>query len=974
MLVKRRKEKTRKRTWLEVERLETRITPVTRTWTGFGPTSSWVDPSNWAPIGSPQVDDDVIILNPSPGSLEDQPVITGLMGNVVIRSLSTNDTTAVISLQDNATLTVNGGTSNWAGLTLGASGGHLIVDGGEFNFNGLTFQVQTLTTRNNAVLNLNGGRIGKPLIGFEIPPANIVVEGGSRLNWRAGEMDIDSLTVRGEATFHIQANANTLKCPLINVGQSSFGQFLVGGSSVAERLNSNVDISNTDIFHVRNQGLLQFQDLQYGFVDTSDDLGIIQVWGDSPGIVGAVGGNIDGGPNGVLRVQAMATSTTYIPIQMAIYNYGFVAVTTNNAASIGRLGAVTPTEYPLTNYNHVQLDGSSLLPTTALQVHGNGVLNGSNGSMATFAANGGPVTINGGFLSLGGFVTAFGSPTGEYAVLQINGDITLDGNTLLSVYVDGLTNGRTSGIYASDDIVIEADARLRVTTLRGLPQATFSYRPVEAFDEIAGEFDTYIWGEAGANQVTYQNRTYTQQHLTLSNRFRPLTSTWIGYQSELPTHASWFNPNHWSDNIVPGWTGYQDANVVIPGLGTTTTTSPRIWFQDPLTFPDVRINTLNTGTVGGSDIQPILFVQGPLFIRGEGTSNWMGSISNQLPGQQAIVGFLAVAAGATFNFYDGSIVTSLLDVGTGGTFNVLREADVLDVNELHIGYDDPVSSGTVNFGSTLAVDALSANIDMGRTIISVKETGLLHFRQTINPETSGGIYSSATTPGRIIVEAGGRMTVSGGSRVNNDLLRIALNAEVEGDELTTGTIELLNGAAADIGRGAGTAQNSIIVFGYGELVLNNSILGLAGRQLFSFPNGVVSVNRGQSAVIVGNMIIGGILQLGSDSGPSLEGQLSTLTVEGNVIFQTGSTFRVHINPQVDEDCDRLNVTGGVSLPNSSTLQVVTYEGMFDPLYTYHIIVTGSALEGTFSNVSFNPGDDMYQLFYEVYSLVLVPIL
>lgn len=218
------------------------------------------------------------------------------------------------------------------------------------------------------------------------------------------------------------------------------------------------------------------------------------------------------------------------------------------------------------------------------------------------------------------------------------------------------------------------------------------------------------------------------------------------------------------------------------------------------------------------------------------------------------------------------------------------------------------------------------------------------------------------------------MTVSGGSRVNNDLLRIALNAEVEGDELTTGTIELLNGAAADIGRGAGTAQNSIIVFGYGELVLNNSILGLAGRQLFSFPNGVVSVNRGQSAVIVGNMIIGGILQLGSDSGPSLEGQLSTLTVEGNVIFQTGSTFRVHINPQVDEDCDRLNVTGGVSLPNSSTLQVVTYEGMFDPLYTYHIIVTGSALEGTFSNVSFNPGDDMYQLFYEVYSLVLVPIL
>ncbi|NLC35433.1 MAG: autotransporter domain-containing protein [Alcaligenaceae bacterium] len=162
--------------------------------------------------------------------------------------------------------------------------------------------------------------------------------------------------------------------------------------------------------------------------------------------------------------------------------------------------------------------------------------------------------------------------------------------------------------------------------------------------------------------------------------------------------------------------------------------------------------------------------------------------------------------------------------------------------------------------------------------------------------------------------------------------------------------------ATQSGRIRSTSTSSARKTGSGTLRLTNGSMPYEGAMIIDSGTLLVDGSLAQSKLltvnsggklggsgIVGNTTVmnGGTLAPGNSIG--------TLTVNGDLVFDSGSRFEVEVNPQ-GTDSDRVDVTGNVTL-NGGTVAHIGLHGDYDLRSNHTILTVGGTLTGAFDAVT-----------------------
>lgn len=258
------------------------------------------------------------------------------------------------------------------------------------------------------------------------------------------------------------------------------------------------------------------------------------------------------------------------------------------------------------------------------------------------------------------------------------------------------------------------------------------------------------------------------------------------------------------------------------------------------------------------------------------------------------------------------------------------------------------TGGTAVNGGILQGDttSLQGNITNNASII---------FNQAAN-----GTYAGQITGTGSLVKIGGATTIltgannySGGTNVGGGMLQgntsslqgnITNNAAVTFDQAATGTYAgVMSGTGTLSKTGAGNLVLSGISSYNGGTAVNGGTLSVNG----TISNSAVTVNNG--GTLGGNGTVGsttvatgGVLAPGNSIG--------TLTVNGNVTFAAGSTYRVEVDAA--GAADRINATG-IATINGGTVDVQAGAGAYAASTQYTILNAAGGRTGNFAGVTSN---------------------
>jgi autotransporter-associated beta strand protein len=302
----------------------------------------------------------------------------------------------------------------------------------------------------------------------------------------------------------------------------------------------------------------------------------------------------------------------------------------------------------------------------------------------------------------------------------------------------------------------------------------------------------------------------------------------------------------------------------------------------------VGLNNLSTtvsGTINGAG--------GSLIKVGDGTLI--------LSGNNTYTGLTAVLGGA-------------LQLGDGGTSGSIP-GNVFVHTTFAINRSD-----TYTFGGLIVGDGAFVQMGPGTTIL-----------------TANNLYFGGTTisAGTLQLGNGGTSGSIIGDVVNNGTL--AINRS---DTYTFGGVISGTGGFAQLGSGTTilTAANTY----FGGTSVNSGMLVVNG----SIANSVVTVNAG--GTLAGTGTVGAaIINGGGTLAPGSGAPGSTMTVAGNLAFQSGALYLVQIDPS---SASSVNVTGTATLTGGSVQAVFTPGSYAARQYT---ILHAGGLNGTFSGVSSN---------------------
>jgi fibronectin-binding autotransporter adhesin len=302
-------------------------------------------------------------------------------------------------------------------------------------------------------------------------------------------------------------------------------------------------------------------------------------------------------------------------------------------------------------------------------------------------------------------------------------------------------------------------------------------------------------------------------------------------------------------------------------------------------------------------------------------------------------------AGGTIQ--NGSLTGTI--TSTGGAINNIGGTAALMANGgiTTLAGTNTYSGGTTVTAGTLQGNAtsLQGNIVNNAAVVFDQAAngtyaGILSGTGTLTKTNAGALtltgantYSGGTT-----VTAGtlqGNTTSLQGNIVNNAAVVFdqPANGTYAGILSGTGTLTKTNAGALTL-TGANTYSGNTTVNG-GMLVVNGSIVS------------PVTVNAGGllggTGTIGGaNIMAGGIFAPGNSIG--------TMTVNGNVSFAAGSTFRVEVDAA--GNADRINATGTATL-SGGTVDVQAGAGTYRPISNYTILNATGGVTGAFTNVTSN---------------------
>jgi outer membrane autotransporter protein len=357
-------------------------------------------------------------------------------------------------------------------------------------------------------------------------------------------------------------------------------------------------------------------------------------------------------------------------------------------------------------------------------------------------------------------------------------------------------------------------------------------------------------------------------------------------------------------------------------------------------------------------------------------------------GTRIDAGVLSIAADDSLGHADGALIfnggtlatTASFDSGrqimlTGnGRFDV-GDATVLGLdgdisgsgNLVMAGEGTLVLTGSNAYGGT-RVEAGTLVGNAGSISGNVANAGTVVFDQTGDAGFAGDIAGLNGTNGDMILRGGATLTLGGSS---------ALDWTIEDGTLETAAARfagdvLLDGAGTSLvftdtadARYAGvlSGNGTFTLDGGGSVLLTGDSSGFTGTTTVSGGRLVVGDGNGNGALggnlaIADGGMLGGAGTIGSGAGSTVTlgtgGTLSpgnsigTLTVDGDLVFSSGSRFEVEVNPQ-GTDSDLVRVTGTATL-NGGTVAHIGATGTYDLRSTYTILSAGT-LAGAFDEVT-----------------------
>jgi outer membrane autotransporter protein len=355
----------------------------------------------------------------------------------------------------------------------------------------------------------------------------------------------------------------------------------------------------------------------------------------------------------------------------------------------------------------------------------------------------------------------------------------------------------------------------------------------------------------------------------------------------------------------------------------------------------------NFGIIIGNDAEGVTLLNGGTIINHQGAeirTDGLNAASVGAGTERTIVNSGSIVNDGTSYTYASGVLIQ------GGAGTLTNNA----TGEIHGRYNGVYASGSApllltNHGSVTSIVGPAIELDAGSTV------------------TNTGTIQSAGNGLRMAGSAAGSVTNSGTIGSTGSGLAIQF-AGTGTRTLTLQTGSVLNGnvqgrsAAADHLTLEGTASESIAKFlNFETLSMQGSDWTLTGVGSFSTSalvgTGLLSVNGtltsplvtvdplarlGGSGTIVGAVTNRGTLAAGNSIG--------TLSVQGSVTFEAGSTLETEVNAAGQTDL--VTVTGAATI-NGGNVSVLAASGSYAPSTQYTIVSTTAGRTGVFSGVTSN---------------------
>jgi autotransporter-associated beta strand protein len=312
-------------------------------------------------------------------------------------------------------------------------------------------------------------------------------------------------------------------------------------------------------------------------------------------------------------------------------------------------------------------------------------------------------------------------------------------------------------------------------------------------------------------------------------------------------------------------------------------------------------------------------------------------------GNTATLGGTISGVGGLTKLGAGTLVLSAANTFSGGT--MLAAGTLSLANNLALGTGALTTTGSV-------VDYIDGVTIANPIIVNSNTTQL---QVTAGTATQAGVISELNGP-RPIEKIGAGTLVLTGANTNSGLTTISTGTLVLGGGGTSGSIlgNVVNNGSFAVNRsdaytfsGAISGSGSFVQMGTGTTILsaNSTYTGTttvnAGTLIVngSIANSAVTVNSGATLAGTGTVgattiLSGGTLAPGNSPG--------TITVAGNLAFQSGAIYLVQVTPSI---ASITNVTGTASLAGTVALRFSP--GSF--VRSYRILSAAGGLGGTTFN-------------------------
>ncbi len=623
------------------------------------------------------------------------------------------------------------------------------------------------------------------------------------------------------------------------------------------------------------------------------------------------------------------------------------------------------------------LGGSGTVGTTTVEA--GGILAPGN-SLGTLTVAGDLALSSGSILDfeLGTPGTA-GDPTGGRSDrIDVSGNLQLAGTLNLAQSTDASDGAVALGYYR----LMAYDGTLSGS---GLAVGTVPYGDASLYEITAGDHKVDLFVSASPGDDSLQHWQGGDGAWNASN------TQWLNQDSDVP--AAWAG-NHAVFKHEPGgfdggvidvigaqrFKGLQfvDEGYRLAGAGSLETEPGGSEIRVLADRAEIASNITGMGGIRKTEAGTLVLSGANSYLGGTTIGSGVLSVSNDAnlgheAGVLAFNGGVLRVTGTAFNDTERDIVWG----GHGGGFDIADAANNFYLDRGIVGPGDLIKrgDGTLTLAGANAygdtrIEGGSVVGNTGSISGNIANAGAVTFNQAADGRFAGDITGWGGTDGAMTKDGAGVLTLDGRSTLDWAVAQGGLTtaaARFSGDVLLDGAATTLTftdeNSAAYGGRLSGNGQ--LVVAGSGALLLTGDSGAFAGTTTVA--NGALLVDNGQGRALGGSLkvldgaTLGGSGTVGSGPGSQIAiasggtlapgNSIGTLTVDGDLVFASGSSYAVEVDPQ-GSGSDHIEVTGKATLQGGSVVHIGA-DGPYRQDARYRILSAATGLEGAFDAVSSN---------------------